>query len=478
MNFTSHLFLFYFLPLLLLATYAVPRTRVTWRNGVLLAANCLFYGWLDLRFLALLLVSGVVNYSLSFALSRPEQQSKRFHWLLLALFFNLGILGFFKYALMVENSLNGLFNVMGLKTLPLLDVVLPIGISFYTFKAISHCVDSYRTGQAPGSLLNFMCYLSYFPQVLSGPIQRYNTCDPAAESLPSFLQQLTRRITTLECFAQGVALFILGFAKKILLADVMASAADAAFAAPDPGALEAWIGTLAYTFQLYFDFSAYSEMAIGLGLMLGFSCARNFNAPYRAVSVTDFWRRWHISLSGWFRDYLYIPLGGNRRGKARSYLNLTVVFLLCGLWHGAAWTFVIWGIYHGLLLVLERALGEKTFYAFLPKSLQILATFLLISIGWVFFRSPTLGDALQRLSIMFTGVAAEGGGLLLAGQLLVRGPLLILMLSAALAFQPRQGYDWSKDLNWFKILVLAMLLVSALATLFARSFSTFLYFQF
>jgi alginate O-acetyltransferase complex protein AlgI len=478
MSFTSHLFLFYLLPLVLLATYVIPRRRVTARNAVLLVANCLFYGWLDMRFLGYLLLSAMFNYFVSYAMSRKANKVDRFWWLVLALGINLGCLGFFKYALFFEKNLNSMMSAFGCAGLPLIQVVLPIGISFYTFKAVSHVVDTYRTGQAPGSLLNFLCYLSFFPQVLSGPIQRYGTTDVKAVSLPSFTEQLTQRPLTLDRLAQGIALFMLGFAKKILLADVIAFSADAVFSASDPSSLDAWFGTLAYTFQLYFDFSAYSDMAIGLGLMLGIACARNFNAPYHAVSITDFWRRWHISLSSWFRDYLYIPLGGNRRGTTRSYLNLVIVFLLCGLWHGAAWTFVLWGLYHGLLLILERALGRKTLYAGLPKSVQIMMTFILISIGWVFFRSPTLADALHRLAIMFTGAAAQGGASLLTGQLWTRGPIIMMMLCATLAFQPRQGCDWIKDLTWIKILALVILFVLALATLFAKAFTPFLYFQF
>ena len=478
MSFTSHLFLFYFLPLVLVATYAVPRRQVTARNAVLLAANCLFYGWLDIRFMGLLLLSAIFNYFVSCAMSRKANKTDRFWWLVLALGINLGCLGFFKYALFFEKSLNSTMGAFGGAGLPLIEVVLPVGISFFTFKAVSHAVDTYRTGRAPGSLLNFLCYLSFFPQVLSGPIQRYGSTDATAESLPSFAEQLTQRTLTLDRIAQGIALFMLGFAKKILLADVIASSADVVFSASDPAAIDAWFGTLAYTFQLYFDFSAYSDMAIGLGLMLGIACGRNFNAPYRAVSITDFWRRWHISLSSWFRDYLYIPLGGNRRGVSRSYLNLVVVFLLCGLWHGAAWTFVFWGLYHGLLLILERVLGRKTCYAGLPRSIQIVMTFILISIGWVFFRSTTLADALHRLTIMFTGAAAQRGASLLTGKLWTRGSIVMMMLCAILVFQPRQGCDWIKDLTWIKLLVLVILFVLALAILFARSFTSFLYFQF
>ena len=275
---------------------------------------------------------------------------------------DLAVLGFFKYTgfFLAHASTTCFVAFAGVNTLPVLKIVLPVGISFYTFKIIGYLVDIYR-GQPPArSLLDFACYVSFFPQLLSGPIQRYGTIDCRSEPVPTFADQLIARAHTLDKFSWGVALFMLGFAKKVLLANAVGQVADAVFAAESPGTLDAWFGALAYTFQLYFDFSAYSEMAIGLGLMLGFECLRNFDAPYRADSFGDFWRRWHISLSSWLRDYLYIPLGGNRAGAGRTYVNLMIVFLLCGLWHGAGWTFIVWGAWQGLWLVVERVLGKKT----------------------------------------------------------------------------------------------------------------------
>jgi alginate O-acetyltransferase complex protein AlgI len=233
-----------------------------------------------------------------------------------------------------------------------------------------------------------------------------------------------------------------------------------------------------YTYQLCFDFSAYSDMAIGLGAMLGFECPRNFNAPYRAASITDFWRRWHISLSSWFRDYLYIPLGGNREGAVRSYFNLVAVFLLCGLWHGASWTFVLWGAYHGFFLVMERLLAKRTIYSFLPRPLQVIATFAIITVGWVLFRSQDISAAWELLEVMFTPTSPQGGSILLGAAIYTRQYLLTFAVCSLLALQPVQAFDWAKQLTWLRVAILAGLFGLSLMVMFAHTFSSFLYFQF
>ena len=271
---------------------------------------------------------------------------------------------------------------------------------------------------------------------------------------------------------------MLGFAKKILLANAVAQVADAVFAAESPGTLDAWFGALAYSFQLYFDFSAYSEMAIGLGLMLGFECPRNFDAPYRAAGFGDFWRRWHISLSSWLRDYLYIPLGGSHYGSGWTYANLMIVFLLCGLWHGAGWTFIVWGAWHGLWLVVERALGRRPLYVAFPSWIQVLLTFLLVTIGWVVFRAETLAQAWRMLATMFTLASPQGGSTLLSAVIYTRGHLILMALCAVLVFQGVQGFDWTRKLSWPRALLLIVLFALALMTMFAQSFRSFLYFQF
>jgi alginate O-acetyltransferase complex protein AlgI len=490
MAFTSHIFLFYFLPLLLLLYYALPGRFLFGRNILLLAAGYAFYAWVSPWFAGLLFGLTVVNYALSRCIATVTGKKVRLLLTALVVALDLAVLGFFKYAAFFQSNLNSL---AGMDVLPVLKVVLPVGISFYTFKLISHVVDSYRSenigrigpAQTPGAggsaaraLLDFACYVSFFPQLLSGPIQRYGTVDRKSEPVPAFADQLAGRTHTLDKFSWGVALFMLGFAKKVLIANVVAQIADAVFAAEAPGTLDAWFGAMAYTFQLYFDFSAYSEMAIGIGLMLGFECPRNFAAPYRADSFGDFWRRWHISLSSWLRDYLYIPLGGNRAGAGRTYVNLMIVFLLCGLWHGAGWTFIVWGAWHGFWLVVERAFGRKTLYARLPAWAQIAATFLLITIGWVIFRAETLAEAGRMLAVMFTPTAAQGGSTLLAAVIYTRGHLLTMALCALLVFQPVQGFDWTRRLDWSRVLLQAFLFVLALMTIFAQSFRSFLYFQF
>jgi alginate O-acetyltransferase complex protein AlgI len=526
MAFTSHIFLFYFLPALLLVYYAVPGRFLAARNVLLLAAGYVFYAWASPWFAALLLGLTVVNYLLSrliagchayarVGMSPSMDQTRRSGTRLALLLTACGValdlvaLGFFKYTGFFVYPVNHLIALAGVETLPVLKILLPVGISFYTFKLISHLVDTYRdsswrgrpalaldsdiqgrdalaTEELPSitwrgqarSLLDFACYVSFFPQLLSGPIQRYGTIDRKSDPVPTFADQLTTREHTLDKFSWGVALFMLGFAKKVLLANTVAQIADTVFAAQSPSTLDAWFGALAYTFQLYFDFSAYSEMAIGIGLMLGFQCPRNFDAPYLADSFSDFWRRWHISLSSWLRDYLYIPLGGNRAGAGRTYLNLMIVFLLCGLWHGAGWTFIVWGSWHGLWLVVERALGKRSFYAVLPASVQVLATFLLVTVGWVIFRAETLAEAGRLLAVMFVPTAAQGGSTLLSAIIYTRGHLFIMALCAMLVFQPVQGFDWTRRLDWPRVLVPAGLFVLSLMTLFAQSFRSFLYFQF
>jgi len=509
MAFTSHIFLFYFLPVLLLLYYALPGRFLAARNVLLLAASYIFYAWVNPWFAALLLSLTVVNYIVSRCIAATEAGRTRLALTIGGVALNLAVLGFFKYAGFFEQILGSLVGIVGANALPVLKIVLPVGISFYTFKLISYLVDTYRDSSWRGrpalalssdlqgrdalateeqppftwrsqarSLLDFACYVSFFPQLLSGPIQRYGTIDPKSEPVPTFANQLAGREHTLDKLSWGVALFMLGFAKKILLANDMGQVADAVFAAQSPSTLDAWFGALAYTFQLYFDFSAYSEMAIGIGLMLGFECPRNFDAPYRADSFSDFWRRWHISLSSWLRDYLYIPLGGNRAGTGRTYLNLMIVFLLCGLWHGAGWTFLVWGLWHGFWLVIERAFGRKPFYAGLPLSARVLVTLLLITIGWVIFRAETLGEAGRLLTLMFVPTAAQGGSMLLSAILYTRGHLIIMALCTLLVFQPMQGFDWTRRLDWSRVLVPAGLFVLSLMTLFAQSFRSFLYFQF
>ncbi|HNS20648.1 MAG TPA: MBOAT family protein [Sedimentisphaerales bacterium] len=484
MAFTSHIFLFYFLPVFLLLHGLVPRRWPRVRNVVLLAAGCVFYAWADWRFAALLLGMTLANYVLSRVVAATRGQTARLLWTGCAIVMGLAILGFFKYTGFVEENLNRILLWAGHDALPVFRVLLPVGISFYTFKIVGYVVDVYRGRPPARSLLDFACYVSFLPQLLSGPIQRYNTVDPKAEPTPTFADHLAGREHTLDKFSRGVALFIVGFAKKILLANAAGQVADAVFSAASPGTLDAWFGTIAYSFQLYFDFSAYSEMAIGIGLMLGFECPRNFDAPYRASSVADFWRRWHISLSSWLRDYLYVPLGGSRAGVARTYANLMIVFLLCGLWHGAGWTFIVWGAWHGLWLIVERvrrgmgSIGRIGPMGPIGLCASRLATFALVTLGWVVFRATDLSEAGRMLAILFWPQAAEGGSTLLSALIYTRGHLILMALCSLLVFQPVQGFDWVRRLTWLKVLILIVLFAVSVMTMFSQSFRSFLYFQF
>ena len=467
MVFTSHIFIFYFLPIVLATYHILPRQG---RNFFLLIASYLFYGWWNPLFVLLMLFATAVNYICGGIIAKNESNEKtRFTALVLSVAISLSTLGFFKYFMFLQNNLNYILGVIGSEAFPILKVTLPIGISFYIFQSISYTVDVYRRESPPvRTFFDFACFVALFPQLIAGPIVRYNT----------IAEQLVNRTHTLEKFSSGVALFILGFAKKLFLANIIGKAADAAFGAETLGAADAWFGVIAYAFQIYFDFSAYSDMAIGLGRMVGFEFPRNFNAPYLADSITDFWRRWHISLSTFLRDYLYIPLGGNRVSQRRNYINLTIVMLLGGLWHGASWVFVIWGAYHGLILAFERFLGKKTLYQSLPKPIRVGITFVLVLFSWVFFRCPTLEGAIQFFKAMFGIAAAEGGSVLLSAELYTQGNFIMMVLCACLAFQPLQAFDWVNRITVPKVIALIILFWFAIVAMFAQSFNPFLYFQF
>ena len=466
MVFTSHIFVFYFLPIVLLLYYLVPFKR----NVLLLLASYAFYGWWQPWFVFLMLGATVVNYACGRVIASSGDNRRRARMALVAsAVASLGLLGFFKYCMFAQENLNRLVALFGADALPMLHVTLPIGISFYIFQSLSYPIDVYR-GVAPPvrSFWDFACFVSLFPQLIAGPIVRYNTV----------AEQLVARRHTLAKFSSGVALFILGFSKKLLLANAVGQVADAAFAAEAPHALDAWLGVTAYAFQIYFDFAGYSDMAIGLGRMIGFEFPRNFNAPYLAESITDFWRRWHISLSTFLRDYLYIPLGGNRKGRRRTYIHLSVVMVLGGLWHGANWTFVLWGAFHGALLAFERALGKKSLYAGLPRPVRVATTFVLVLFSWVLFRSGSLAEALRYFAAMLGAGGASGGSLLLGADLYTRGHLIEVALCAILVFGPVQAFDWVTRLTWLKAVLLVGLFVVAVATMVTEAFNPFLYFQF
>jgi alginate O-acetyltransferase complex protein AlgI len=387
--FNSPIFVFLFLPLILLLYYAMPRKG---RNALLLSASLLFCAWGDVYSLRVLVTSILGNYVLGLIMDRTDSRKSKRVVLGLAVSLNLALLLYFKYLkFAIANvaalglAASGHFDFSGWH--------LPLGISFFTFAAIAYQVDIYaeRT-RADRNLVDFGLYLSHFAKLIAGPIVRYR--DVAAE--------LKTRETTLEGFAEGARRFVIGLGKKVLVANSVAVFADEAF--KSPGGIDmptAWLGIACYTIQLYFDFSGYSDMAIGLGRMFGFTFMENFNYPYISQSIHEFWRRWHISLSTWFRDYLYIPLGGNRVSEVRMYVNLALVFLLCGLWHGASWNFIVWGAYHGVFLIMERAgLGRALKRAWRP--VRHLYAVVAIMIGWVFFRADDLTQAVSYLHAMFS----------------------------------------------------------------------------
>ena len=440
------------------------------RNLFLLAASYVFYGWWNPWFVVLMFFATAVNFVCGHIIAgAPDGAKRRCRALIASVVISLSTLGFFKYFMFAQNNLNHMLEFFGADALPVLRITLPVGISFFIFQSLSYSIDVYRRESPPvRSFADFACFVALFPQLIAGPIVRYNT----------IADQLVTRDHTLNRFSSGVALFIFGFAKKILLANKMGELADPVFAAEAPMFLDAWFGVVAYAFQIYFDFSAYSDMAIGLGRMFGFEFPKNFNAPYLADSITDFWRRWHISLSTFLRDYLYIPLGGNRKGPRRTYINLTIVMLLGGLWHGASWAFVVWGAYHGLLLAFERWRGKESLYSRLPRTVRVGVTFILVLFSWVLFRCPTLDHAVGYFAAMFGLAGGTGGATLLAAQLYSQGSIIMFGLCAVLAFQPVQAFDLADNISWPKAVILVPLFGLALMAMFVQTLNPFLYFQF
>jgi alginate O-acetyltransferase complex protein AlgI len=468
MVFSSHIFLFCFLPLVLLVYYALPNRG---RNTFLTFMSYLFYGWWQPWFVLLMMTTTGLDYTWGRIVASPRTSPRgRRRAVVACVATNLAFLGFFKYYMFTAESLNLLLSLVGQPTFNVLHVALPIGISFYTFHTMSYVIDLYRGTALPArSFSDFACFVAMFPDLVAGPILRYHT----------MANQLARRDHTVEKFASGAAIFILGLAKKVLLANPMGQVADAAFGATSLGVGDAWFGVVAYALQIYFDFCGYSDMAVGLGRMLGFEIPKNFGAPYLAQSITDVWRRWHISLSTFLRDYLYIPLGGNRKGRLRTFGNLAVVMLLGGLWHGAKWNFIAWGAYHGLLLGFERLRGKESLYAGLWRPARIGLTFGLMLLSWVLFRAADLTSAGQYYAAMF-GLAADGpAALFLGAQLYTPYSLTVMALALVLVFQPVQAFDWvERPLTFRRAAVLMPLLAISLMVMTSQSFNPFLYFQF
>ncbi|MBE9546385.1 MAG: MBOAT family protein [Proteobacteria bacterium] len=485
MVFSSQIFLFYFLPLTLAVYYGLPRRG---RHLALTLLSYGFYGWANPLFVVMLLTSTLISYVCGLKIAgerliagsalsgNPELDGVSLHrkkvWLSVSVVTSLSMLGFFKYFNFAVDNYDFLIHGLGLSGLKLetvLRVTLPLGISFYTFQLLSYTIDVYR-GQAKSlrNFIDFACYISLFTQLVAGPIIRFR----------EIADQMTNRTHTVEKFSRGVAFVSLGLAKKVLLANPCGKIADVVFDAGSRGVLDAWYGLTAYAFQIYFDFSAYSDMAIGLGLMLGFVFPKNFDSPYLSQSITEFWRRWHISLSTWLRDYLYVPLGGNRKGVWRTYFNLAVVMLLGGLWHGASWTFVIWGGIHGGMLVLERVHGKNAFYRRMPRPCRVAMTFFIVLMAWVFFRAADLPSALAYLGSLFGLTTVQDGAGLLGGILYQPYYWGTFSLAALIVWGCPQTWDWTRTIPQWKVVPIALALLISIVVLMTQSYNPFIYFIF
>jgi alginate O-acetyltransferase complex protein AlgI len=463
MLFSSPTFLYLFLPLVLIGSHLAPTVRL--RNIFLLGMSLLFYTWGELRYVPLILVVILVTHlGSAYQIGRGGRKRAVLALSVTAL---IGLLAFFKYyGFVLENV-----QALGWNILPDIQVDLPLGISFFTFQAISQLVDVHRNRDLPKfqnlSLLQTALFILLFPQLIAGPIVRFG----------AVVAHMGMRCETPRRRSVGAKLFIVGLAMKVIIADRIAPIADHAFAlgaALDP--VEAWLGAIAYSLQIFFDFAGYSNMAIGIGLYLGFSFPTNFRDPYVARSITEFWRRWHISLSSWFRDYVYIPLGGNRLGQGRTLFNLFIVFLATGIWHGAAWSFVIWGLWHGLFMIVERLIGR-------PSNWLIgrVYTLLIVVTGWVMFRADTFSEAMEYLGRMF-GVSGDGRISLEFHTYLQREVILIFCVGLFFALIPRH---WRRRLwqriavrSWISTTVLTLLLLLCMMYVATSTYSPFLYFRF
>ncbi|MBA3665616.1 MAG: MBOAT family protein [Bacteroidetes bacterium] len=390
MLFSSPIFLFLFLPITLLGYYLAPK-RV--QNYWLLLASLIFFAWGGVSYTFILIGSIIVNYFFGLAIEKNLNTKKAYWCAYFGVTINILILGIFKYANFFTKNLNELFETFKLPEIPETNILLPIGISFYTFHSLSYLIDIYkRQTTAQRNIFDLSLYVCMFSQLVAGPIIRYK----------DVWMQLKTREHSLDKFSSGIERFIIGLGKKVLVANTFARVADTVFALnpAELNALNAWLGTVCYTLQIYYDFAGYSDMAIGLGRMFGFEFMENFNFPYIARSVKDFWRRWHISLSTFFRDYVYIPLGGNKVNTHRTYINLFLVFFLTGFWHGASWSFIVWGLFHGLFMIIER-IGLEKILDKLPKPVAIFYTLLVVMFAWVLFRADTLSYAVKYWKSMF-----------------------------------------------------------------------------
>ena len=471
MVFSSNIFLFFFLPIFLIAYFITPQK---FRNYTLLLFSLVFYAYGAPDFVFLLVGECVINYFLVRAMTQTEKTGTKKLLCALSVIMALGLLLYFKYANFFMENFNAILDWMHHEPVGWMRVALPIGISFFTFQSITYTIDVYR-GITPASqkLTDYVLYIMMFPQLIAGPIVNYN----------SVAAQLVERTSTMEDRVLGFYRFVIGLAKKVLIANTMALYADHVFGMSygDLSSGTAWIGILAYTFQIYFDFSGYSDMAIGLGKMMGFRFPENFNDPYTSRSVTEFWKRWHMTLGNFIMNYLYIPLGGNRKGQGRMYFNLWLCFLLSGLWHGASWNFVLWGAFHGFFICADKL--------FLKNALKktgtipsVIITFFLVALGWVLFRVDTAADAGAYYQALF----AFKGGLTIAGDSQFWCVFILATIFSFLTLIPFGqrlqdrifAESYSKPLSWTMFVVTLLLLILSAGSLCVSDFNPFIYFRF
>ncbi len=474
MLFSSLEFLLLFLPVTAVVYFLIPKRAEGARNIWLLVTSLFFYAWGEPRFVLIMIASVVINYHAARLVERYEKGDKRRRTVLvISVIFNLGLLFVFKYLNFTTGIINRIFD-----TFPITQIALPIGISFFTFQAMSYVIDVYRGFPAQKNICSLGLYISFFPQLIAGPIVRYTTV----------MEQITERTVTLNDISVGIKRFIIGFNKKLLLANILAEAADAAFASPELSVCMGWLGLLCYTFQIYFDFSAYSDMAIGLGRMFGFRFLENFNYPLTSKSVTEFWRRWHISLGTWFKDYLYIPLGGSRvKSAARKYFNIAVVWFLTGLWHGASFNYIFWGMLHGFAIILEKLTGtvKRSEKGGVWSFAGHIFTLFILMLGWTLFRAADLTQTGAYLKAVF-GVGETAFidlqfvfyireyAVILFAALLCSTPLFRNLRERMLAAGARQA-AFVSVLSWG---VQTVLFAVSVSFLIMNSYNPFIYFNF
>jgi len=477
MVFSSTIFLFLFLPMVLLGNAFLPKNL---RNSFILFTSLFFYAWGEVELVYVMITSISINYL--FGIIIDKTTNNRSLSLLIGVVLNITILFYYKYFNFLLDNINGIMDLKGEQALHIEGLHLPIGISFFTFQGISYIVDVYRKeAKAQINPVNIGLYISLFPQLIAGPIVRYNTV----------MDQIQNRSTKLTGIFYGIKRFAIGFSKKIIIANTLAQVADDIFnGSYDHISVEtAWLGIICYSLQIFFDFSGYSDMAIGLGKILGFDFEENFNFPYIAKSIKEFWRRWHISLSSWFRDYLYIPLGGSRKGNTRTYVNLFIVFLCTGFWHGASWSFIFWGLFHGAFLMLERAgfdkLLEKSY-----KPIQHFYTLILVIVGWVFFRVEEFGDALTYLARMF-GISKKTKDFVWLDYM-NNYQTLILVIGLIFCLNIPKGWTWLENKTgeftkhklyieiktWSTLAIILLLFFFSSSEIANNTYNPFIYFRF